>query len=100
MKAAALRVEVFSSPGCERCARARDELRRMAAELGGERIAWREVSVLDELDYAVELGVLSTPAIAVNGRLVFSALPSAKKLRAALEAEMRSAYANLHDRKR
>jgi len=67
----------------------------MAAELGGERIEWREVSVLDELDYAVELGVLSTPAIAVNGRLVFRTLPSAKKLRAALEAEIRRSYARI-----
>lgn len=92
MKAVALRVEVFSSPDCERCARARDELRRMAAELSGDRIVWREVSVLDELDYAVDLGVLSTPAIAVNGRLIFSTMPSAKKLRAALEAEMRKCF--------
>ncbi|HEN47038.1 MAG TPA: thioredoxin family protein [Mizugakiibacter sp.] len=41
--------------------------------------------MLDELDYAVELGVLSTPAIAIDGELVFSGLPSVRKLRAALE---------------
>lgn len=92
MRSAALRVEVFSAPGCASCARAKDELKRMVAELGNERIEWREVSVPEELDYAVELGVLSTPAIAVNGRLVFSTLPSAKKLRAALEAEMRKSF--------
>lgn len=64
----------------------------MVAELGNERIEWREVSVIEELDYAVELGVLSTPAIAVNGRLVFPTLPSAKRLRAALEAELRKVF--------
>lgn len=88
-----IKVEVFSSPACTSCARAKDALKRIAAELGGERIEWREVNVLEELDYAVKLDVLSTPAIAVNGRLVFASLPSAKKLRAALEEEIRRSFA-------
>ncbi len=88
-----LKVEVFSSPGCAKCGQAKDVLKKIAEEVGGGRIEWREVNVLDEMDYAVRLGVLSTPAIAVNGRLVFTALPSAKKLRAALEAEIRKQFA-------
>lgn len=87
-----IKVEVFASPGCSRCASARDALKQIATEIGGDRIEWREVNVLDEFDYAVRLGVLSTPAIAVNGRLVFTTLPSAKKLRAALEEEIRNGY--------
>jgi len=87
-----LKVEVFSSPGCSKCAYAKDALKRIAAEIGGARITWREVDVLTEMDYAVKLGVLSTPAIAIDGRLVFAAPPSAKKLRAVLEAEMRRRF--------
>ncbi len=87
-----IKVEVFASPGCTRCGQAKDMLRKVAEEIGGGRLTWREVSVVDELDYAVKLGVLSTPAIAVNGRLVFTALPSAKKLRAALETELRKSF--------
>lgn len=83
-----LKVEVFSSPGCGKCGYAKDILKKIAAEIGGGRIEWREVNVLDELDYAVRLGVLSTPAIAVNGELVFSALPSAEKLRQTLERRL------------
>lgn len=83
-----LKVEVFSSPGCGKCGQAKDILKQIAAEIGGGRIEWREVNVLDELDYAVRLGVLSTPAIAVNGELVFTALPSAKKLRLTLEQRL------------
>lgn len=79
-----IKVEVFSSPGCGKCGHASEVLRRLAAELGG--IEWRTVNVLEEMDYAVTLGVMSTPAIAIDGELVFSALPSAAKLRAALEA--------------
>ncbi len=56
-----IRVEVFSSPGCSRCGQVFDLLHTITQELGAERIEWREVNVLDELDYAVELGVLSMP---------------------------------------
>lgn len=93
-----IKVEVFSSPGCTRCGQAKDLLRKVAEEIGG-RLTWREVSVVDELDYAVKLGVFSTPAIAVNGRLVFTALPSSKKLRAMLEAEMRASFSQPSARK-
>lgn len=80
-----MKIEVFSSPGCAKCGHAKDVLKKVAEEVGGSRIEWREVSVLDEMDYAVQLGVLSTPAIAVNGKLVFTSLPSEKKLRRTLE---------------
>jgi thioredoxin len=79
-----IKVEVFSSPGCSKCSHAKEVLRKMADELGGDRIQWREVNILEELDYAVALGVLSTPAIAINDELVFTGLPSSAKLRAAL----------------
>ncbi len=84
-----LKVEVFSSPGCGKCGHAQEILKQVVEQLGAGRIQWREVSVLDEMDYAVRLGVLSTPAIAVNGELVFTALPSEKKLRRTLERMLR-----------
>jgi len=80
-----IKVEVFSSPGCGKCGHAKEVLRNLADELGGENIQWREVNILDELDHAIELGVMSTPSIAINSELVFASLPSAKKLRAELE---------------
>lgn len=83
-----LTIEVFSSPGCGKCGHAKDVLKNLANELGGEKIQWREVNILDEIDYAIELGVLSTPSIAINNELVFSSLPSAKKLRAELESRL------------
>jgi glutaredoxin len=79
-----IKVEVFSSPGCGKCGHAKDVLRRLTAEMDG--VEWREVNVLEEMDYAVALGVLSTPAIAIDGELVFSGMPSEAKLRSALEA--------------
>lgn len=83
-----IKVEVFSSPGCGKCGHAKEVLRKIAQEMDGD-IEWREVNVLEEMDYAVRLGVMSTPAIAVNSKLVFTALPSAMKLRQTLEQELR-----------
>jgi hypothetical protein len=45
---------------------------------------WRELNVLDELDYAVQLGVLTLPAVAIDGELVFTSLPTRRQLLAAL----------------
>ena len=84
----AIEVEVFASPGCSKCAHARDTLKKMAEELGNDRLHWREVNILEELDYAVGLGVLSTPSIAIDGELVFASLPSAGKLRKELESRL------------
>ncbi len=76
-----IKVEVFASPGCSKCGHAREVLRKLVEELGNSQIQWREVDILDEMDYAVSLGVLSTPAIAIDGVLIFTGLPSSTKLR-------------------
>lgn len=83
-----VKVEVFSSPGCTKCSHAKDVLQKIALEVGHNQIEWREVNILEELDYAVGLGVLSTPAIAINGDLVFTGMPGAAKLRKVLEQRL------------
>lgn len=83
-----IKVEVFSSPGCGKCAQAKAVLKAIAEELGQDKVTWRDVNILEEMDYAVDLGVMSTPAMAIDGELVFSSLPSAGKLRAELESRL------------
>ncbi|MFZ5681787.1 MAG: glutaredoxin [Rhizobiales bacterium 62-47] len=78
-----MKVELFYSPGCSQCAVVREDL-KATAERTVAGIEWRELSVLEDLDYAVELGVLSLPAIAVDGELLFSSLPTPHQLRDAL----------------
>ncbi len=85
-----IKVEVFSSPGCSKCGRAKDVLHKIVAGMGVEHFQWREVNILEELDYATKLGVLSTPSIAIDGKLMFSHLPSSKKLKTALEKVLSS----------
>lgn len=60
-------------------------LEKTVAELGRNDFIWRDVNILEELDYAVELGVMSVPVIVINGTLVFTSLPSAAALLAELE---------------
>ena len=79
-----VKIELIASPGCTKCKGARDELRTVAADVVKDGLEWREVDVLDELDYAVSLGVISLPAMAINGKLAFAGLPTAGQLRAEL----------------
>ncbi len=78
------KVEVFTAPGCGKCGKAKDVLEDIVNKMSKD-IEWREVDILKEMDYAVELGVLATPAIAIDGELVFTALPSQKQLQQALQ---------------
>lgn len=80
-----IKVEIFSSTGCSKCTQAKHQLIKLTTEFGPQAIDIVEVDVLENIDYAVSLGVLSTPAIAIDGNLCFTGLPSAKKLRDYLE---------------
>ena len=80
-----MKVELFFSPGCQKCAAAREGLRE-AAEQAIPGLQWRELNVLEELDYAVELGVLTLPAMAIDRELVYSSLPTPAELVKALRA--------------
>lgn len=73
-----MRVELFQVPGCDRCDSAKAALRAVAIAIGVE---WCEVNALDALDRAVDLGVLTLPALVIDGELVFAALPTPETLR-------------------
>jgi predicted thioredoxin/glutaredoxin len=78
-----MKIELFHAPGCSKCATAREDL-KAAATAARPEVEWREINVLDEMDYAVERGVLSLPSVVIDGELVFSSLPSPQQMRAAL----------------
>ena len=75
-----MKVELFYTPGCEKCADNKDKLRTVATELVPD-LVWRELNVLDELNYAVEVGVVTLPSIAIDGEVLFSSLPTCRQLR-------------------
>jgi len=78
-------IEFFSASICNRCVEAKKRIQTVLAEFDQSRISYREVDVVEELDYAVSSGVLTTPTIIINGDLVFSSMPSIKQLRIELE---------------
>lgn len=89
-----MKVELFRSAGCKRCAAAREAL-KAAAALAVPGIDWREIDAATDIDYAVALGVMSLPAVAVDGQLAFSTLPSPAQLADALRRRAKEA-ANGH----
>ena len=80
----ALTVEFFFAGGCSKCAEARDALREAAQ--AAARVEWKEIDIGQNPNRAVDLGVMSTPAVAINGKLVFKTMPSAPELRSAIRA--------------
>jgi thioredoxin 1 len=83
-------VEVLTASGCSHCLNAQARVQSVVDEFQDGQVRYRAVNVVEEIDYAVQLGVLSTPAVAIDGTLVFAALPAPKKLRAAIEARLQA----------
>ncbi len=81
-----LLIEVLTASGCSRCQQIKDLAKRLISEHPEGLFEYREVNVVEEIDYAVSLGVLSTPAVAIDGVLSFT---SEKKLRKALLDSLR-----------
>ena len=83
-----MKIELFRTAGCSRCAASTDALKAAAQSVAPEA-TWREVDAIEELDYAVELGVLTLPALAIDRQLVFASLPSAEQLIKAMQERLR-----------
>ena len=78
-----MKVEMFYSPGCAACEDRQSELRAAAQEAVRD-LEWRNVNVLDNVDTAVELGVITLPTIVIDGEVVFTSLPTKAQLCKAL----------------
>lgn len=85
----AVHLELFYSPYCSRCRKARERVRAFAADWPAERLRFRELDVLQELDRAVAVGVLQTPALAVDGQLIAGSVPSPRALEKLLWQRLR-----------
>lgn len=84
-----MKIELLYTSGCPTCLRGRDALKAAAQDVDPD-LDWREFDIVKALDYAVELGVLKAPALAIDGELVFSALPTPAALAAALRQRLKA----------
>jgi thioredoxin 1 len=80
-----MKIDVLQSTGCAKCLREISDLRAAARKVD-PGVEWRELDILQAIDYAVELGVLKPPAVAIDGELVFPSLPSPEALAAAMRS--------------
>ena len=78
-----MKIEVLRAPGCAKCDRELGGL-RVAARQVDPTVEWAELDIGQAIDYAVELGVLKAPAVAIDGELAFTALPAPAALAAAM----------------
>jgi len=61
-----MKVEIFYAPGCLECVAAHARLRAAAREAVKDHLEWRELNVLEDVDYAVEFGVTTLPSIVID----------------------------------
>ena len=72
-----VRIQVLG-PGCARCGLLYEHADRAARELGLEY----EIEKITDMDAIVGFGIMSTPALVVNGALKFSGrVPSTEQLK-------------------
>lgn len=77
-------VELFFAQGCSKCAETRDALRAAAQSTGA--VEWTETDIAKNPSRAVDFGVVSTPAVAIGGKLRFASMPTPADLRKAIES--------------
>nr|NIO63636.1 thioredoxin [Gammaproteobacteria bacterium] len=77
----------FTSPGCANCPAVKKMLKNLTDELKSD-ITVEEVDITDEPTRAAQYGVMSVPAVAINGILKFVGVPKREELRKAITDEL------------
>lgn len=74
------RVQVLSTPGCPGCAQAKRMVTEVLAEYPS--LDWEEIDLTELPELAGQYGIMSVPALLIDGQLEFSQLPKHEVLRA------------------
>jgi len=80
-------VEEFMSPGCVGCPAVKEMLEELSSEFG-DKLTVEEVDITIDTTRAAQYGVMSVPAIAINGILKFIDVPKKEDLRKAILEEL------------
>ena len=80
-------IEMFTSPGCANCPAVKKMLKELSDELEGD-ITVEEVDITVDPTRASQYGVMSVPAVAINGILKFVGVPSRENLKKAIVEEL------------
>jgi thioredoxin 1 len=80
-------VEEFMSPGCVGCPAVKEMLKELSSEFG-DKLTVEEVDITVDTTRATQYGIMSVPAIAINGILKFVDVPRKEELRKAILEEL------------
>jgi small redox-active disulfide protein 1 len=80
-------VEEFMSPGCVGCPAVKKMLEELSDEFG-DKLTVEEVDITLDTARAAQYGVMSVPAVAINGILKFIDVPKKEALRKAILEEV------------
>ena len=81
-------IEMFTSPGCANCPAVKKMLKELSDELVGD-ITIEEVDITVDPTRAAQYGVMSVPAVAINGILKFAGVvPKREELKKAIAEEL------------
>jgi thiol-disulfide isomerase/thioredoxin len=77
-----LEIELLSSPDCKPCEVVKRLLHDVLEEVEGEidGVNVKEVDVIENPDIVLRYGILTTPALAINGELSFVGVPKRSEL--------------------
>ena len=80
-------VEEFMSPGCVGCPAVKEMLKELSIELEG-KLTVEEVDITVDSVRAAQYGIMSVPAVAINGILKFVGVPGKEELKKAILEEL------------
>ncbi len=82
-------IEEFMSPGCVGCPAVKEMLEELSLEFKGKLIV-EEVDITVDTTRATQYGIMSVPAVVINGILKFVDVPDKEQLKKAILEEMDS----------
>lgn len=82
------RVQVLSTPGCVGCAHTKHIIADVLAEF--PELDWEEIDLAERPELAARYGIMSVPAIVIDGTLEFSTVPKPHALRTKISDAARS----------
>ena len=80
-------VEEFMSPGCVGCPAVKEMLEELSIEFE-DKLIIEEVDITVDTTRAVQYGIMSVPAVVINGILKFVDVPRKEELKKAILEEM------------
>lgn len=82
-------IEEFMSPGCVGCPAVKEMLEELSIEFKDKLIV-EEVDITVDTTRATQYGIMSVPAVVINGILKFVDVPDKEELKKAILEEMDS----------